>query len=270
MPELPEVEVTRRGLLPVLAGRRLTEVVVREPRLRYPVPEDLGARLTGRRLVDIARRGKYLLLRFDNGTLIVHLGMSGSLQASHAGQAAGKHDHVELRFGEIAARFHDPRRFGSLLWGGADPLGHPLLRGLGVEPLSAEFTAEGLFQASRGRSTPVKPFLMDGRVVAGVGNIYASESLFRAGIDPRTAAGRIGRMRWDRLQEAIRATLEAALEAGGSSLRDFVGGDGNPGYFQQQYFVYGRDGQPCRLCGAPIRGLRQAQRASYFCPRCQR
>jgi formamidopyrimidine-DNA glycosylase len=270
MPELPEVEVTRRGLLPTLAGRLLTGVVVRDPRLRYPVPADLGARLAGQRLADIGRRGKYLLLRFETDTLIAHLGMSGSLRLAHGGEAADRHDHVDLRFGEVAARFHDPRRFGCLLWGGADPFGHPLIAGLGVEPLSDEFTADWLFQATRGRSTAIKPFLMDGRIVAGVGNIYAAESLFRAGIDPRTAAGRIGRVRCARLHDAVRATLEQAVAAGGSSVRDYVGGDGSPGYFQQQYFVYDREGRACRLCGAPISALRQAQRTSFFCPRCQR
>lgn len=269
MPELPEVEVTRRGLLPVLKGRTITEVIVRDPRLRYPVPADLRERLIGRRLVDIERRGKYLLLRFETETLIAHLGMSGSLQLAN-GRQAGKHDHVEFRFAEVVARFHDSRRFGSLVLGGTDPLAHPLLRGLGLEPLSDSFTAEWLFQATRGRSAAIKTFLMDGRAVTGVGNIYASECLFRAGIDPRTTAGRIGRVRCARLRDAIRATLEEALAAGGSSVRDFVGGDGNAGYFQQRYFVYARTMLPCRLCGAPIRAIRQSQRTTYFCPRCQR
>ena len=270
MPELPEVEVTRRGLLPELRGRRLTDVVVRNPALRYPVPPNLAEHIVGLTLRDIERRGKYLLFDFEGGELLVHLGMSGSLRSVAAGLPAGRHDHVDLVFGGRAVRLQDPRRFGAVLWLGEEGRTHPLLRHLGVEPLADALTPEHLYRATRGRSAAIKQVLMDSRVVVGIGNIYASESLFRAGIRPSARASRLSLPRYARLVTAIRDTLEAALAAGGSTLRDFVGSDGRPGYFQQQYFVYGRDGEPCRVCGTPIRALRQGQRSSFYCPRCQR
>lgn len=270
MPELPEVEITRRGLLPVLAGRRVSAAVARHGALRYPLPRHLSALLTGRILRDIERRGKYLMFRFRHGTLIVHLGMSGSLRLVPAGEPAGRHDHFDLHFGATVLRLRDPRRFGAVLWTSQDAAAHPLLASLGIEPLSAHFDGAWLYAATRGRRTPIKHFLMDGRRLAGVGNIYAAESLFRAGIDPRTPAGKLSQARCDRLAAAVRQTLEAALDAGGSSVRDFLHSDGSSGWFQQQHFVYGRGGQPCRVCGARIRTLRRGQRSTCYCPRCQR
>ncbi len=274
MPELPEVEVTRRGIAPALSGSRVSGVIVRTPALRYPLPQNLHRTLGGYRLAAVNRRGKYLLLDFGHGHLLIHLGMSGSLRLVPAGLPAGKHDHVDLVFAikgrSIALRLRDPRRFGAILWLPGDPLAHPLLAVLGIEPLAEEFDAAWLKQELAGLSAAIKPTLMDGHRVVGIGNIYASESLFRAGIDPRTAAGRISQKRLERLVRAIKATLAAAIDAGGSSLRDFIRSDGSAGYFQQQYFVYGRGGEACRVCGRPIRELRQGQRATFFCPGCQR
>ena len=274
MPELPEVEVTRRGIAPVLTGNRVSGVIVRTPALRYPLPPDLQRTLAGSRLTEVSRRGKYLLLDFGHGHLLIHLGMSGSLRLVPATLAAEKHDHFDLVFAvkgkSVALRLRDPRRFGAILWLQGDPLTHPLLAVLGVEPLTEEFGAAWLRKELAALSAAIKPTLMDSHRVVGIGNIYASESLFRAGIDPRTAAGRISLKRLERLVPAIKATLTAAIAAGGSSLRDFIHSDGSSGYFQQQYFVYGRSGEPCRVCGRPIRELRQGQRATFFCPGCQR
>lgn len=270
MPELPEVETTRRGVQPHVEGRILSDLIVRNPRLRQPVPTDLRARIAGLRLQRVARRAKYLLLDFGGGSVIVHLGMSGSLRVIAPDEPAGVHDHVDFVFGDRALRLRDPRRFGLVLWQEGEVGGHPLLAHLGPEPLGEAFDGAWLHRVSRGLRAPVKHVLMDGRRVVGVGNIYASESLFRARIHPLEAAGDIGPRRYARLAEAVRATLSAAIEAGGSTLRDFVGGDGKPGYFQQQYFVYGREDEPCRVCGTPVRRIVSAQRATYFCPQCQR
>jgi len=272
MPELPEVEVTRRGIAPELVGRRISGGVTRVARLRYPLPPELPRLLAGKILRGVERRGKYLLLDFGVGTLLIHLGMSGSLRLLPRGAPPKKHDHLDLEFGDRLLRLRDPRRFGAVLWLAQkhDIERHPLLASLGIEPLEEGFTPAWLHAATRGKNTPIKPLLMDGHLVVGIGNIYASESLYRAGIDPRTAAGRIALKRFARLVPAIRATLEEAISAGGSSLRDFVASDGSSGYFQQQYFVYGRAGDACRVCGKTIRSLRQGQRASFFCPRCQR
>lgn len=274
MPELPEVEVTRHGIAPVVTGHRVSGVIARTPTLRYPLPEKLDDVLRGHRLLAVSRRGKYLLLDFGHGHLLIHLGMSGSLRLVPASLAPEKHDHFDLVFSikgrPTALRLRDPRRFGAVLWLEGAPHAHPLLAVLGVEPLTDEFSAEWLATELHGLSAPIKPTLMDGHRIVGIGNIYASESLFRAGIDPRAAAGRISRKRLDRLVPAIKTTLLAAIDAGGSSLRDFIHSDGSSGYFQQQYFVYGLGGQPCRVCGHPIRELRQGQRASFFCARCQR
>jgi formamidopyrimidine-DNA glycosylase len=269
MPELPEVEITRRGIEPHLARRTITGVVVRNRALRWPVPRNLAARLAGREIRAVRRRAKYLLLDCGTGTLIVHLGMSGSLRIVARDEAPGPYDHFDLGVGEIAVRLRDPRRFGAVLWVEGDPSRHPLLAHLGVEPLSGAFTGGVLHAATRGRRAAIKLALMDHRLVAGVGNIYANESLFRAGIRPRTAARRVSLERCERLVAAVRGTLEDALAAGGSSLRDFVQSDGSPGYFQQQYFVYDRAGTPCRVCGHPIRRVVQGQRSTYFCPVCQ-
>ncbi|MCF8177169.1 MAG: bifunctional DNA-formamidopyrimidine glycosylase/DNA-(apurinic or apyrimidinic site) lyase [Sulfuritalea sp.] len=274
MPELPEVEVTLRGIAPSLTGMCVIDVICRAPALRYPIPTGLEHVLKGRRLRAIVRRGKYLLLEFDCGHLLIHLGMSGSLRLVSAMLQAEKHDHFDLVFDirgkAVALRLRDPRRFGAILWLTGDPLRHPLLAVLGVEPLHEEFKAIWLKTRLAGLSSAIKPALMDSHRVVGIGNIYASESLFRAGIDPRRAAGRISLKRLERLVVAIKETLSAAIDAGGSSLRDFIHSDGSSGYFQQHYFVYGRSGEPCRVCGTPIRELRQGQRATFFCASCQR
>lgn len=273
MPELPEVEVVRRGLQSRLPGRPIRAVDVRAPALRWPLPDRLGERLAGRAPLAVERRGKYLLMRFEHGWLIVHLGMSGSLRFVDAPPAPGRHDHVDFVFDDGVLRYHDPRRFGAVLWhpdAAGDVLGHPLLRALGVEPFSDAFDGDALYRGTRGRSVAIKSLLLAGKVVVGVGNIYASESLFRAGIRPSTPAHRLSRARCARLAESIRATLADAIERGGSTLRDFVATDGRRGYFQDHWLVYGRAGQPCRRCGAPVRAAVAQQRATYWCPRCQR
>ena len=273
MPELPEVEVVRRGVLGALAGRTVQDAIVRAPNLRWPVPSDLRARLAGQVLRDAQRRGKYLLLEFDPGWTIVHLGMSGSLVLVAPGVPARAHDHVDWVFDGVTLRLHDPRRFGAVLWHAREAgsvHAHPLLARLGVEPLSEAFSGELLHAATRGRSVSVKQALLAGDIVVGVGNIYASESLFRAGIHPTTAAGRVQLPRYRRLAQAVRDTLAQAIERGGSSLRDFVGTDGASGHAQAWHAVYDRAGQPCHACGTAVKTLRQQQRSTYFCPRCQR
>ncbi|MCP8462884.1 bifunctional DNA-formamidopyrimidine glycosylase/DNA-(apurinic or apyrimidinic site) lyase [Pseudomonas sp. ZM23] len=270
MPELPEVETTRRGIAPHLEGQRVSRVIVRERRLRWPIPEDLDVRLSGQRILQIERRAKYLLLNAEVGTLISHLGMSGSLRLVECGLPAARHEHVDIELESgMALRYTDPRRFGALLWSQA-PLEHELLRNLGPEPLTDAFEGERLYQMSRGRSMAVKPFIMDNAVVVGVGNIYATEALFAAGIDPRREAGSISRARYVKLAQEIKRILATAIERGGTTLRDFVGGDGQPGYFQQELFVYGRGGEFCKVCGSTLREVRLGQRASVYCPRCQR
>lgn len=272
MPELPEVETTRRGIAPHVHGRRVTAVRVRERRLRQPVSPALQKELTGQVVEEVARRGKYLLLRSAAGTLIMHLGMSGSLRVLGAdAPAPATHDHLDLVFdGDVVLRLRDPRRFGLALWTREDPSVHPLLAALGPEPLEGGFSGAHLHALSRGRRSAVKAFIMDSHVVVGVGNIYASEALYQAGIHPLRAAGRISAQRYDRLAEAIRAVLREAIRQGGTTLRDFTGGDGRPGYFAQRLAVYGREGEPCPGCGGAIRSIRQLQRSSYFCPACQR
>jgi formamidopyrimidine-DNA glycosylase len=270
MPELPEVETTRRGIAPHLLGQTIERVVVRDRRLRWPIPEDLDVRLSGQRIEAVERRAKYLLIRVQSGTLIAHLGMSGSLRLVPAELPAAKHEHVDILLGSgQALRYTDPRRFGALLWSEL-PLEHPLLASLGPEPLDEGFDGRRLYELSRGRSMAVKPFIMDNAVVVGVGNIYASEALFAAGIDPRCPAGGISRARYERLAAEIKRILAMAIERGGTTLRDFVGGDGKPGYFQQELFVYGRGGAFCKLCGSTLREVRLGQRASVYCGRCQR
>ncbi|RTL49234.1 MAG: bifunctional DNA-formamidopyrimidine glycosylase/DNA-(apurinic or apyrimidinic site) lyase [Rhodocyclaceae bacterium] len=273
MPELPEVEVTRLGIAPSLEGQPLRRVILRTPTLRYPLPAQLESRIGGQVLRSVRRRGKYLLLDFGSGQVLLHLGMSGSLRLVAPDTPAEKHDHVDLVFPTTALRLRDPRRFGALLWLEGTPeqaAAHPLLAVLGIEPLSDTFTPRWLLDQTRGLSAAIKTTLMDGHRLVGVGNIYASESLFRAGIDPRTAAGKISLKRYERLVPAIRDTLREAIAAGGSSLRDFIHSDGSSGYFQLQSAVYGREGEPCRICATPIRMIRQGQRATFFCPRCQR
>ena len=272
MPELPEVEVIRRGIVSHLEGRRIENTVVRNPNLRWPVPYDLGKTLSGLEISKIIRRGKYLLFDCGKGTLIVHLGMSGSLRVLSATTLPQKHDHVDLVLdNNMMLRLRDPRRFGAMLWkSGDDVMHHPLLAQLGPEPLSETFNGNLIYEKTRGRSASIKEVLMNSRVVVGVGNIYASEALFRAGISPITAAGQIGMSRYKKLVGAIKETLSLAIEAGGSSLRDFVNSDGKPGYFQQQHWVYHRTGQPCKRCGTTIMQIRQGQRSSFYCPRCQK
>jgi formamidopyrimidine-DNA glycosylase len=271
MPELPEVEVSRLGLLPYLPGRRIVRAVFRAPKLRHALSAELAAKLAGKCVRAIARRGKYLLFDCDGGWLILHLGMSGSLRLVPVGAPAQKHDHVDLVFPETVLRFRDPRRFGALLWyEGADVERHPSIAALGVEPLSPAFDGEWLHTVTRGRDAPIKPLLMNGRLLVGLGNFYAAEALFRAGIAPTRKAGRIGRQDCHRLATAIRVTLEEAIAAGGSSVRDYVHSDGGAGSFQLDCAVYGRAGQPCRVCGTPIHTLRQAGRSTFHCPRCQR
>ncbi len=270
MPELPEVETVRRGLIPHLRDRVLLGARVREPRLRWPVPGDLDARLRGQSIQDLDRRGKYLLFRLDRGTLLCHLGMSGSFRLTPATQTPEKHDHLDLLLeDDRVLRYRDPRRFGAVLWCEQPEL-HPLLAHLGIEPLDTGFDGAILHALCHERTSPIKSVIMDARLLVGVGNIYANEALFHAGIDPRLAAGRLSRPRAGKLADAIRATLTRAIAAGGSSLRDFVDGHGNPGYFQQSYFVYGRAGAPCRACGTPIRQSRQNNRSTFHCPVCQR
>jgi formamidopyrimidine-DNA glycosylase len=270
MPELPEVEITRQGIAPFVEQRTITRVTVRDRRLRWPVPANLESILRGKRILAVRRRAKYLLLDCGQGTLIVHLGMSGSLRVVRATEPAGPYDHFDLGVGELALRLRDPRRFGAVLWHAGDPAGHRLLAHLGVEPLSPEFSGVHLHALTRGRRAGIKLALMDHKVVVGVGNIYANESLFRARVNPATAAGRLSAQRCEGLAEAVRSTLEDALAAGGSSLRDFVHSDGSSGYFQQQYFVYDRAGAPCRVCGTPVRRRVQGQRSTFYCPSCQR
>ena len=270
MPELPEVETTRRGIRAPLLGARVSGAVVRNPNLRQPVPADLETLLAGQTLRDVRRRAKYLLLDFDTGSLIVHLGMSGSLRVVANDETVLPHEHVDIVFGPRALRFRDPRRFGMVLWQAEDGLLHPVLATLGPEPLDERFDGRVLYRITRGLRAPIKQVLMDSRRVVGIGNIYASESLFRARINPFVRAGDLGRQRCDRLVAEIKQTLEDAIAAGGSSLRDFVGSDGRPGYFQQQYFVYSREGLECRSCAHPVRREWLAQRATYWCPHCQR
>ena len=269
MPELPEVEVTRRGLAQQLTGRTISGVAVREPRLRWPVPREVLA-LAGRTVRSIRRRGKYLLVDCGDGHLILHLGMSGSLRVLPRGTLAQKHDHFDLELGERVLRLRDPRRFGAVLWAAGDAAAHPLLAHLGIEPLSRALNSGRLYALTRAHRTAIKQFLMDGRRIVGVGNIYANESLFRARIDPRKPARKISLEKSEKLVKAIKDTLRAAIRAGGSTLRDFVGADGAAGYFQQRTWVYDRAGQKCRRCGARIRQLRQGQRSTYYCPTCQR
>jgi formamidopyrimidine-DNA glycosylase len=272
MPELPEVETTRRGVAPWVEGVRVTGVVLRQPRLRWPVPASLARELPGRRVLAAGRRAKYLLFGTEGDrTLMLHLGMSGSLRVLQQPAPPGPHDHLDLLLesGRVL-RFNDPRRFGSVDWIAGDPHQHPLLRGLGPEPLGADFDAAYLAASCRGRKVAIKQHIMNGRIVVGVGNIYASESLFRARIHPARAAGRIGTARLAGLVDAIRAVLEDALREGGTTLRDFAWGEGRRGYFRPRLAAYDRGGEPCLRCGGTIRQLTQGQRSTWYCPGCQR
>ena len=274
MPELPEVETTRRGIAPHLIGRRITSVVLRRPDLRWPIPPEIGELLPGQRIEDVERRAKYLLLHTAAGSALLHLGMTGVLRVLPADAPVGKHDHVDLGLeaaatGARVLRFTDPRRFGCLLWQ-APGATHELLENLGPEPLTDDFDGDLLWRMSRGRTAAVKLFLMDNAVVVGVGNIYASEALFAAGIDPRRAAGSVSRARYARLAAEVKRILAWAIERGGTTLRDFINPDGMPGYFVRELQVYGREGEPCRTCGTAIRQVVLGQRSTFWCPRCQK
>ncbi len=270
MPELPEVETIRCGLEPLVVGHRIVGVALRNRALRWPVPEKLQEILNGQVIHAVERRAKYLMLRCQSGTLILHLGMSGSLRILPKQKNPTKHDHVDIVFSNgRCLRYNDPRRFGALLWTSSDPVQHELLKDLGPEPLTASLTGDYLYERSRRRIVSIKQFIMDSRIVSGVGNIYANEALFTAGIQPVKAAGRISRKRYQRLAAAIKKTLRTAIAAGGTTLRDFQDESGNPGYFQMKLKVYGRGGEPCLVCGRRIRHVRHGQRSTYYCPRCQ-
>ncbi|HEX7416573.1 MAG TPA: bifunctional DNA-formamidopyrimidine glycosylase/DNA-(apurinic or apyrimidinic site) lyase [Steroidobacteraceae bacterium] len=270
MPELPEVETTRRGIEPHVSGRRIAALRIHEPRLRWPVASDMPARVAGQRIVGVARRAKYLLIALERGALILHLGMSGSLRVLPRATPRLPHDHLDLELDSGALlRFNDPRRFGSLHYTEEAPAAHKLLARLGPEPLARQFNADYLYRVSRGRRVAIKQLLMNSHLVVGVGNIYASEALFRAGIRPRRHALRLTRVEARRLVAAIRRVLSLAIRVGGTTLRDYVDADGNPGYFRQKLFVYERAGEPCRNCGTRIRQCTQGQRSTYFCPACQ-
>lgn len=269
MPELPEVETTRRGIAPAVEDFAVTRLIVREPRLRWPVPTELAA-IEGQTIRQLTRRGKYLLLHTEAGTAICHLGMSGSLRLTDADAPWRTHDHVALQMSSgPQLRLHDPRRFGCLLWTTQSPHRHPLIASLGPEPLEPAFTDRWLFEQSRGRRVPVKSFIMNSHVVVGVGNIYANEALFSAGIHPERQAGRISELRYRKLTADIRRILNYAIERGGTTLRDFVNGHGDPGYFQQELLAYGRAGLSCVHCGTPLKEIRPSGRSTVFCPRCQ-
>lgn len=277
MPELPEVETIRRGVTPHVVGRTIAKVIVRDARLRWPVPSTFAAFAEGRRIVGTSRRGKYLLLHLDAAAdggedkIIIHLGMSGRVFVLDANHALLKHDHLDLVLDDgRLLRYHDPRRFGAVLPWPASDGEHVLMQTMGPEPFSEAFHGEYLFDKSRRKTTAVKTFLMDGGVVVGAGNIYAAESLFRARIRPTRAAGKVTRLEYALLADKVREVLQEAITQGGTTLRDFAGADGAVGYFQQDLFVYGRAGLPCRVCGMPIKLLRLGNRQSCYCPQCQR
>ncbi len=270
MPELPEVETSRRGIEPYLVGERIDKLVIRERRLRWPISTDVDRHLTGQIVTSVGRRAKYLLINTTDGTAIIHLGMSGSVTIVDRDTPAGVHDHfdIDLASGK-SLRYRDPRRFGSLHWA-LKPGQHKLLRSLGPEPLGDAFSGDYLWRKSRGRRVNIKQFIMNANIVVGVGNIYASEALYHAAINPKRAAGRIALQRYDALVAAIQDVLQAAIKAGGTTLRDFYGGDGEPGYFQQDLAVYGRDDEPCRKCKRPISVVVLGQRSTFYCKNCQK
>lgn len=270
MPELPEVETTLRGVSPHLLGHTVRELIVQKRRLRWPVPDDL-IEIEGTPILSGSRRGKYLLFATARGTLLIHLGMSGSLRVLAPSIPWRKHDHLAFRLDSgMELRFHDPRRFGTVQWIHGDPCAHPLLKDLGPEPLSTDFTARHLFDLSRGRSASIKSFIMDSHIVVGVGNIYACEALFMAGIRPTLAAGKVSLPRFVKLVKTIQEVLTASIEMGGTTLRDFLNESGEPGYFKQTLHVYDREDQPCRICGTPVKRIVQTNRSTFLCPKCQK
>ncbi len=269
MPELPEVETTRRGLEPLIADRRIISVQIYKPRLRWEIPPHLKKTLNNQTIIKITRRAKYLILHFDIGQLVMHLGMSGSISVVSSIEPLKKHEHFELKLdNSTSLRFNDPRRFGSVLWQKSNET-LTLLKNLGPEPLSYEFNNDSLFESSNGKSRNIKSFIMDSSVVVGVGNIYASESLFLAGISPKREAGKTSKRRYKILTNCIKNVLMDAINNGGTTLNDFSNVDGNPGYFSQVLNVYGRDNMPCMRCHGKIRRIVQNQRATYYCPKCQ-
>jgi formamidopyrimidine-DNA glycosylase len=271
MPELPEVETTMRGVSPHITGQTIAKVIVRQPKLRWPVPAALAKAAKGRAIKGVKRRAKYLLIELDGGHIVIHLGMSGSLRIIKAVEPATVHDHVDIVLANgTALRLRDPRRFGAVLWVTGEPEQHKLLAHLGPEPLSEDFDGELLYQLSRNRKCAVKTFLMDGKIVVGVGNIYANEALFSAGISPHRKAGSISKARYQRLAEEVKLVLAAAIKVGGTTLKDFVDGDGKPGYFKNKLKVYGRDGQPCLNCNRSLSLSRLGQRATVYSTACQK
>lgn len=271
MPELPEVETTRAGISPHILGQRVQNLQIRQPSLRWVIPSNMAGYFEGNEISALSRRGKYLVLSTQLGSALIHLGMSGSLRICTTDEPLKKHDHWDMCFqnGQIL-RYHDPRRFGAFLWAGENPGQHKLIATLGPEPIESDFNPDYIYRLSRGRSLAIKNFLMSSQTVVGVGNIYASESLFRAGIHPAKAAGKVSLKRYQTLVAAVKEVLAEAIESGGSTLRDYVNGSGSPGYFQQKLSVYGRTGEPCLECTVPIRQLKIGQRSSFYCPQCQR
>ena len=271
MPELPEVETTRRGIEPHIENNKVSKVILRRKTLRWPITPALSKDLPGETIKSVSRRGKYLLLATKKGCVLIHLGMSGSLRIVDTNRAAAKHDHVDIVFANNKVlRYTDPRRFGCILWDTESIESHPLLISLGPEPLSEEFHTDYLFQKSRTRTVAVKTFIMDSKVVVGVGNIYANESLFLAGINPKRNAGKISKPRYEKLVECIQQVLQQAIDVGGTSLKDFTGSDGEPGYFAQSLHVYGRKGEPCYVCEGTLKEIRQGQRSTVYCSQCQK
>lgn len=270
MPELPEVETTRLGITPHIVQHKVIRVIVRHKQLRWPISDDLTTELPQQTIHSVTRRGKYLLLQANRGAVILHLGMSGRLRILPANHLAEKHDHVDIIFdNNLCLRFTDPRRFGAIIWTRDNPLHHPLLIKLGEEPLAENFTGKFLYQRSRQRKTSIKQFIMDSHIVVGVGNIYANEALFAAGINPKTAAGHISQNNYRRLVHSIKQVLLAAIAQGGTTLRDFRSSDGKPGYFIQELKVYGKAGMPCVNCKTKLKEIRLGQRSTVYCPKCQ-
>jgi formamidopyrimidine-DNA glycosylase len=271
MPELPEVETSRRGIEPHLRNRTITDITIRQHRLRWPIPENLPALAQGQKIREVCRRAKYIYLKLDNGNIIIHLGMSGSLRFCNAGTTPEKHDHIDITIAnKNILRLRDPRKFGCVLWQADDINLHKLIQPLGPEPLEAEFDASYLHAKAAKRKCTIKALIMNSHIVVGVGNIYASEALFRAGINPKRKAGNISLTRLHKLVESIKLTLSLAIEEGGTTLRDFTGSNGQPGYFAQKLLVYGRTGQKCTYCDASIKQFSQQARSTFYCPNCQR
>ena len=271
MPELPEVVVTLQGVLPHILGKKISHITIRNPNLRWPVPRDLSKKLSGRKLESARQRSKYMLFKFSHGHMMIHLGMSGNLKVLPNGASPEKHDHVDIYFdGKIILRFSDPRRFGSILWVDGIPERHKLLKNLGPEPFSPEFSAAHLYSLSRGRTVTIKQFLMDNKNLLGVGNIYANEVLFLSGINPKRAAGRISLSSYDNLASNVINVLTKAIKQGGTTLQDFSGNEGKSGYFRQELYVYGRGGKPCLKCKKPLKEIKLGQRSSVYCSACQK